>query len=316
MMPTGGLRRWLEGTWPVTLALLFGFAAPTRAQEAPADPPKPALYSLPWLLRPAIPGNVVRVDETMAFYEDPTSGEAGQTYVTSLIFSYKVSPTLAIIFREAWVSNSAPEGGPDPSGSAFSNGAIGANFSCPFGDGWRWTGFVGSNIPWGSGGGDSPDPGDAAALTAGNAARSQMEGSLFAVNYWTMIFGGDLTYVSPEISLQAEATFFQLTRVRGPETQDSARTNFTAGVHAAHFFSPAASLGAEFRVQRWLSDVSAVVSDPEARAQFSFGIGPRFHIKMGDKGWFRPGISYSRYLDRPLSAKEYNIVQVDLPFAF
>ena len=300
----------------MVLSLAFAPIAAQAQDDPTEEPPKPALYSLPWLLRPAIPGNVVRVDETMAFYEDPVSGEAGQTYVTSLIFSYKVSPMLAIIFREAWVSNSAPEGGPDPSGSAFSNGAVGANFSCPFGDGWRWTGFVGSNIPWGSGGGDSPDPGDAAALTAGNAARSQMEGSLFAVNYWTMIFGGDLTYVSPEISLQAEATFFQLTRVRGPETQDSARANFTAGIHAAHFFSPAASLGAEFRVQRWLSDVSAVASDPTAREQFSFGIGPRFHIKVGEKAWFRPGLSYTRYLDKPLTSKDYNILQLDLPFSF
>jgi len=303
--------------WLVVLGLVLAPVAAIQAQDAPTEePPKPALYSLPWLLRPAIPGNVVRVDETMAFYEDPVSGEAGQTYVTSLIFSYKLSPMVALILREAWVTNSPPEGGPDTSGSAFSNGAVGANISCPFGDGWRWTAFVGSNIPWGSGGGDSPDPGDAAALTAGNAARSQMEGSLFAVNYWTMIFGGDLTYVSPEISLQAEATFFQLTRVRGPETQDSARANFTAGIHAAHFFSPAASLGAEVRVQRWLSDVSAVASDPTAREQFSFGIGPRFHFKVGEKAWFRPGLSYTRYLDKPLTSKDYNIVQLDLPFAF
>ena len=78
MMPTGCLRRWREGTWAVTFAILFGFAIPARAQDAPAEPEKPALYSLPWLLRPAIPGNVVRVDETMAFYEDPISGEAGR----------------------------------------------------------------------------------------------------------------------------------------------------------------------------------------------------------------------------------------------
>jgi hypothetical protein len=313
-MPRRLVRRF-SGFGLSLLGLFLSSAGVSRAQDAP-ESEKPALYSLPWLLRPAVPGSVVRVDETVAFYEDPASGDSGQTYVTSLTMSYKLSPTVALIFRESWVSNSAPEGGPDPSGSAFSNGVLGANISCPFGDGWRWTAFVGSNIPWGSGGGDNPDPGDEAALTAGNAARSQMEGSLFAVNYWTMIFGGDLTYVSPEISLQAEVTFFQLTRVRGPETQDSARSNLTAGVHAAHFFSPAASLGAEFRVQRWLSNASPVVSDPSAREQFSFGIGPRFHIRMGENAWFRPGISYSRYLDDPLSAKDYNILQLDLPFAF
>jgi hypothetical protein len=37
---------------------------------APAAPPP---YSLPWLLRPATPATVVRLDETLAFYEDPAS---------------------------------------------------------------------------------------------------------------------------------------------------------------------------------------------------------------------------------------------------
>ena len=175
---------------------------------------------------------------------------------------------------------------------------------------------MGSNIPWGSGGGDDPDPGAAAAVTAANNARSLMEGSLFAVNYWTVLGGLDLTYVSPWISLQAEGTIFQLTRARGPETQDSSRTNFTGGIHAAHFFTPAASLGAEFRVQRWISNASPVIGDADAREQFSFGIGPRFHFKVGEKSWFRPGISYTRYLDKPLTSKDYNIVQLDLPLSF
>jgi len=301
---------------PVLLGLLLFPAAGRGQTAADTEPPKPASYSLPWLLRPAIPGNVLRLDETFGFYEDPVTGKSGVTYVTSFHAAYKLSPELGLVFRESWVSNSAPDGGPDPSGNAFSNGLLGASYSRTFGAGWRWTAFLGSNIPWGSGGGDSPDPGAAAALTAANAARSQMEGSLFAVNYWTVVGGGDLTYVSPEISLQAEATFFQLTRVRGPETQDSSRTNFTGGVHAAHFFTPAISLGAEFRVQRWLSNASVVVADPEAREQFSFGIGPRFHIRVGEKCWFRPGLSYTRYLDHPLTAKNYNILQIDLPFSF
>ncbi len=44
-------------------------------------------------------------------------------------------------------------------------------------------------------------------------------------------------------------------------------------------------------------------------------IGPRAHFKLG-KTWFRPGISYSRGLDKPLTTASYNMVQVDLPFAF
>ena len=137
----------------VVACLLLAGASPGQDAAAPS---KPALYSLPWLLRPAIPGTVVRMDETVAYFEDPASGTSGITYVTTLITSYKVSDNLALILRGAWVKNSAPEGGPDPRGSAWSNGVIGANYSRTFGTCWRWTGFLGSNIPWGSGGGDSP----------------------------------------------------------------------------------------------------------------------------------------------------------------
>jgi hypothetical protein len=311
-------RRHVRGLLPacsMTLAMIVTSAA--LAQEAPAgDPPRPALYSLPWLLRPAAPATVVRLDETIGFFEDPATGANGTTYVTTLIAAYKLAPEWSVLFRTAWVSNSPPETGPDPSGNGFANGVLGANYSKTFGKGWRWTAFLGSNIPWGSGGGDSPDPGKAAALNAANPTRSQMEGSIFAVNYWTVILGGDLVYVTPDVSLQAEVTFFQLTRARGPETQDSSRTNFTAGLHAAHFFSPAISLGAELRAQRWISHASPVRSDATAREQLSFGVGPRFHFQIAGKYWLRPGLSYSRYLDRPLSDKGYDIVQLDLPFAF
>src|SRR5262245_42424780 len=191
------VRRRLMNPGIVVFGLALLPATPAFAQGKPTeDPPKPALYSLPWLLRPAIPGTVLRLDETFGFYEDPVTGRSGITYVTSFHAAYKLAPNWGIVFRESWVSNDAPDGGPDPSGDAFSNGLLGVTYSCPFGDGWRFTGFLGSNIPWGQGGGDNPDPGAAAAVTAANNARSLMEGSLFAVNYWTVLGGLDMTYVS------------------------------------------------------------------------------------------------------------------------
>src|SRR4030095_5725094 len=66
---------------------------------------KPAFYSLPWLLRPAIPGTVLRVDETFGFYEDPVTGNSGITYVTSFHAAYKLAPNWGVVFRESWVSN-------------------------------------------------------------------------------------------------------------------------------------------------------------------------------------------------------------------
>ncbi len=144
-----------------------------------------------------------------------------------------------------------------------------------------------------------------------------MEGSLFAVNYWTVLAGLDMTYVSPWISLQVEATFFQLTRVRGPETQDSSRTNFTGGIHAAHFFSPAASLGAEFRVQRWISNASPVVSDPrgETAAELRHRVRA-FTSRSARSPGSGPASPTRCYLDKPLTSRDYNIVQLDLPFSF
>jgi hypothetical protein len=32
--------------------------------------------------------------------------------------------------------------------------------------------------------------------------------------------------------------------------------------------------------------------------------------------WLRPGISYARALDKPLSTSSYNVVQIDVPVVF
>jgi hypothetical protein len=221
----------------------------------------------------------------MAFYDDPASGTSGSSYLTSLIAAYPVSPDWVPIFRETWVRNDAPAGGKDPSGSGFSNPLLGVNYLRPFGQGWRFSAFFASTIPIGSGGGDAPDEGAAAAITPGS-------------------------------TLQAEVTVLQLTRARGPTSQDGSRTNLTAGLHAGHFFAPRLSLGVEARMQCWLTNAAPVRNDPAAREQFTLGFGPRFHFRVGEKHWLRPGLSYTRALDDPMATKGYDIVQLDVPFAF
>jgi len=142
-----------------------------------------------------------------------------------------------------------------------------------------------------------------------------MDNALFAVNYWTLIGGAGLARVTSDLTLQAEVTVLQLTRVRGPEGQDSSRTNLTAGLHAGHFFSPTFSLGAEIRLQRWMSEAAPVRADAAARETLTFGAGPRLHFKVGDK-MIRPGISWSRALDDPLGKRSYNMFALDVPVAF
>src|SRR5262249_32508427 len=290
----------------VVAAFLLAGLTPSVSSAQTAPPPP---YSLPWLLRPAMPTSVVRLDETLAFFEDPASAASGSTYVTSLISTYRINPKVCPIFRETFTYNNPPAAG-TPAAGAFSNPLLGINYLHPLGGGWRWTGFFASTIPIGSGGGDNPDPGRSAAQSAAIPARSAMDNALFAVNYWTVIGGLGLARVTPGLTLQAEVTFLQLTRVRGAETQDGSRTNFTAGLHAGHFFSPKVPLGVEVRLQRWLTDAAPVRSDPTARQQCTFGLGPRLHFKLSGKRWLRPGLSYSRAFDDPMNRQGYDIVQL------
>ncbi|HVJ91871.1 MAG TPA: hypothetical protein VM580_18855, partial [Labilithrix sp.] len=91
-----------------------------------------------------------------------------------------------------------------------------------------------------------------------------------------------------------------------------------------YFLAPFVSVGADLRYQRWLNppfggpkqgDITA--SDPRIDS-LSFGVGPRFHFLLGNSIWLRPGIAYSRGLDKPLAAStpNYHVVQIDVPVLF
>ena len=45
-------------------------------------------------------------------------------------------------------------------------------------------------------------------------------------------------------------------------------------------------------------------------------IGPRAHFQVAKGMFLRPGISYARALDKPVSDSSYNVVQVDVPLYF
>jgi hypothetical protein len=332
---------------PTTVADTTGTPPPAAAPQAPAAPPAPAAtttttapppgpppapppppYSLPWQLRPVAAANVVRADTAVALYKNPTTGNAGSTVATMLTASYKVLPGLAPMLRLGFAQNSPPEaaaGATTPaSGGSFVNPVVGATYAKPIGL-MRLAGFLGVTIPIGMGGGDTPDAGAALANSAGISARSAMDNAMFAVNYMTVIGGLGAAYVSGGFTAQVEATIFQLTRVRGDNAAsatDSSRTNSTAGLHVGYFVVPMLSLGAELRYQRWLSTpttrtATGLVDIPDVNKEtVTVAFGPRFHFKLGKTSWLRPGIAYARALDKPLTNSSYNMVQVDLPFAF
>jgi len=303
---------------------------PTPA-EPPDAKPKPPPYSLPSQLRPVAPGNVVRSDTAIAFYESPVNGESGSTVASMLLASYKVIPELAPMVRVGMVSNSppgatAPAADPD-SGFNFINPVVGATYGPNIGKSVKLGLFLGMTIPVGMGGGDTPEPGNALANTAGMAARSAMDNAMFAVNYFTVFPGVGFAFVESGFTAQVEVTVLQLFKTRGPDTLDESNTNLTTGVHLGYFVLPMLSVGGEVRHQRWISTPAGIkegggmpprTADQEStlRDTTTFAVGPRFHIKLNDKMWLRPGIAFAMPIDKPLSDAKYRVAQLDVPLAF
>jgi hypothetical protein len=297
-------------------------ASATPAPPAPPAAPPPPPYSLPWQLRPVTVGNVIRLDTATAFYED-AMGNTGSTVASTLLASYKVTPEIAPMIRVGFSRNDAPAAGPD--GSSFVNPIIGATYARKI-DSFRLAAFLGAAIPVGMGAGNMPDAGAAGANAAGIRARSAMDNAMFAVNYLTAIGGVGFAYIDHKFTAQVEATVLQLFRVRGDNAAsatDSTRTNATAGIHLGYFIIPQLSVGGDLRYQRWLSHPTSrnamAMSVPIADANMdtvTFAVGPRAHFKLGKTSWIRPGISYARGLDAPLTTTSFNVVQVDVPVVF
>lgn len=298
--------------------------AEPRSEPAPEAPvARPAPYSLPWGLRPVIAPTVVRLDTSVARYED-RSAEGGLGVASLLTASYRIPGTgpqgagLAPLVRVAVTADSPPSG---TGGLALVNPLVGAAYAVKLDHGLRLNAFLGMTIPAGMGGGNSPDAGALAARAKGPNVRAQLDNALFGVNDFTVIPGVAVAWVHSGWTVQAEATLLQLTRVRGEALQkEASKTNMTTGLHAGYFVAPSLSLGAELRYQRWLNAPFAVERDASgaSRDTLTFAVGPRFHIEVGDVGWLRPGISYQRALDRPLAAAapNFHIVQIDVPFVF
>ena len=281
----------------------------TAAATAP-PPPRPPPYALPFQLRPVAPGNVVRSDTTMAAHG------GGTAVASTFLAAYKVSPRLAPLVRVAVVADSPDDGA---GATTMSNPLFGMIWGRPLAPAVKLGLFGAFTLPLGGGGGDAPAAADAAANRAGIAARSAMDNALFAVNDHALIAGADVAWIRGGLTVQAEVTVFQLTRVRGEEVQpDRAKTNFTSGVHVGWFAAPWLSLGGELRYQRWLSTPRMVAADATGalRDTFTAAAGVRAHVKVRGGRWLRPGLAYARPLDDPMQGRGYDIIQLDVPFAF
>ena len=316
--------------------------APDAKPDAAPKPPKPPPYSLPWQLRPVVVANVVRWDNSFARYED-AAGHAGFTWVTILNAIVKIPGTgsapgtgLGALLRLP-IAYDSPPTGPNV-GASFANPVLAALYGVKLPKPFKLNVSLAFTLPIGMGGGDTPDAGQKNARAKALNARAQMDNSLFAVNDFAIIPGVDFAYVDHNLTVQVEATLFQLLRVRGCsnpnatpavcDQREEAKTNFTAGLHVGYFVLPQVSLGLDLRYQRWFNAPLAVentrptaangwATQSDAYDTLTFALGPRFHIPIG-KTWLRPGFSYGRALDKPMAAStpNYHLFQVDVPFIF
>ncbi len=298
--------RTLLATLSLCALPLAARAEPPSVSAPVAPSPPPAPYSVPWQLRPAAIITGVRSDTSIAAYED-ASKKSTHAVASLLTVIYKVTPEFAPFLRLAAVAT--------PKGGGMANPAFGGTYLYKLNSALRLAGFLGVALPAGEGGGNDVAPGVGNAVRTGVLARSAMDNALFAINDTTLFPGVDLAYVDHGLTVQVEATVLFLMRSRGDEVQkDRSKVNFTSGLHVGYFVLPWLSAGAELRYQRWLSTPVAVGADKTGalRDNLSFAVGPRFHFKLGESTWLRPGASYARGLDQPMAGAKYSIAQLDL----
>jgi hypothetical protein len=297
--------------------------APSPAPES-APKPAPAPYSLPFQLRPVTAASAVRLDTSFAKYEN-AKAQGAFAVVSELTGAYRIPGTgsapgtgLAPLVKLTVVGDSPPPGVLGT--SAFVNPLVGAAYAMKFDSGFRASGFLAFTIPIGMGGGDTPDKGAKDARTVGVFVRSGLDNSLFAVNDFAVIPGLDFAYVGHDFTAQLEVTYFELARVRGAADQHEAtKRNLTGGLHLGYFLADFLSLGAELRYQHWLNAPIAVDHHTPGTSEdlLSMAVGPRFHFKLGSGVWMRPGLSYARGFDAPMtSPANAHVFQLDVPVVF
>lgn len=281
------------------------------AAKAPTAAEKKAKYALPFAMRPAIAPNLLRIDAAVALLD-------GARVNTSLFTGggkpFGLMPDLGFYVR-AGVVRSSPDAA--DGATAYTNPLFFALYTPEIAPKLRMPLFAGVTAPIGSGGGDSPNVARRAAAASGIYARQAMDNALFATNYVTPTAGIGLAWVDKGFTVQGEVQVLQLLRARGGAVDsDKARTNFTSGLSVGYLIVPFLTASVEVHYQRWLSTPAAVEKNGALRDQATLGGGLRANVPLTDAILARPGISYFRGVDAPMTSAAYQIVQLDVPIAF
>jgi hypothetical protein len=311
--------------------LLLAWPAVSFADEIPPSPTAPAPvafwpsefqletphpkppYTSPFQLRSIVPRSGVRVDTILGLYRGPSSSNA-QVTVMFLSGQWRLAEPIALQVRWGIDSNQT---GNDNTRTGIVNPTLGTLIGVPVGRDFRFAMSISFGIPVANGGGDSPDPNEAALQRQGALARSAMDNVSFAVNDVGFPSGLSLAFIRGGVTAQVDATLIPSVRVKGAAVQtDNSKVNSTCGFFLGYLPVRELSVGAELRYQRYLTTPAAVERDPSARDNLTMAIGPRFHFEIADGTWVRPGLSYGRGLRGPTEQQSFQMVQLDVPFSF
>jgi hypothetical protein len=274
-----------------------------RGVEGPPAAPKNG-FALAFAVRPWAPPNLVRLDSAFLFDSKQT------TSVPTITVGAKLHADVGLYARGAAVANT-PDGEPQRAG--FGNPALLGLWSPEVAPKTRAPLFLGVALPLGDGGGDKPEADQRAALGTGIYARQAMDNALFAPNYYAVAVGAGVSRVANGLTLQAEATVFELFRARGAAMDaEATRTNLTCGINAGYALTSFLNVNVEAHYQHWLSTPAPVARDSSLRQQLTAGGGVRFTIPL-DGAVLRPGIGYFRGIDAPMASTGAHVVQLDFP---
>lgn len=272
--------------------------------EAPPPPYRP--YSVPFGLRPLPAVNIARLDTVFAPHDayGPAASGLDLDIVQLATVGVRATDWLMVLARMGWDWTS------NPGSVGLSNLVLGANLTTRIAEVFRLSGFLAVGLPVGT------DGGGAANHRGARLARMAMDNAMFLTDHMSGIGGLGFAFIDAGWTVHAEATLLVFGRVEG--TGDEAVVNSTFGLHVGYFIVPAFSVAGELHHQHFLSNPSALSTDPygeELRSQTSGTLGVRFHASIGSV-WVRPALGWSIGFDAPLAGDAWQAFQVDVPVFF
>jgi hypothetical protein len=199
--------------------------------------------------------------------------------------------------------------------SGFANPALGATFGFELARHVRLAFTLGSTIPVGSGGGDSPArPAALRAMLNG----TDWGGPMFGPNHLDVYEGFALTWTPGRLTLRIRRTLHPALRVRGARTDVlGPRVIFTSsGLTAGCSLGRGISTMAELDETRFLNRPSFLGSDPSNRSDHYLVAGLEGDFGIGPSRRLQPAVLYAAAVDAPKNRRAFRLVEVDLRLSF